>query len=142
MCSMASILEVCENGCDIIDTAIEPLSWGKVHPDIISVQAMLKDAGFQVPEIDMNAYMKARSMTQEFIDEWLGYFMDNNNKLMSSLLLTSGLPGGMKISKELLQMAGAFTPLRVANLVGAMEVKFTKEELLAMNAKLNKIKTK
>ena len=93
--SMASILEVCKNGCDIIDTAIEPLSWGKVHPDIISVQAMLKDAGFDVPEINMNAYMKARSLTQEFIDEWLGLFMDNNNKLMSSLLLTSGLPGGM-----------------------------------------------
>ena len=53
-----------------------------------------------------------------------------------------GLPGGMKISKELLQMAGAFTPLRVANLVGAMEVKFTKEELLNYNAKLNKIKAK
>ncbi|MBQ2787655.1 MAG: biotin/lipoyl-binding protein, partial [Bacteroidaceae bacterium] len=47
------------------------------------------------PEINMNAYMKARSLTQQFIDEWLGYFMDNNNKLMSSLLLTSGLPGGM-----------------------------------------------
>jgi pyruvate carboxylase subunit B len=93
--SMASILAVCENGCDIIDTAIEPLSWGKVHPDIISVQTMLKDAGFMVADIDMNAYMKARSMTQEFIDEWLGYFMDSNNKLMSSLLLTSGLPGGM-----------------------------------------------
>ncbi|MBR3854567.1 MAG: oxaloacetate decarboxylase [Bacteroidaceae bacterium] len=93
--SMASIIEVCKNGCDIIDTAIEPLSWGKVHPDIISVQAMLKDAGFKVPEINMNAYMKARSLTQQFIDEWMGHFMDNNNKLMSSLLLTSGLPGGM-----------------------------------------------
>ena len=67
--SMASILEVCENGADIIDTAIEPLSWGKVHPDIISVQAMLKDAGFQVPDINMNAYMKARSLTQEFMDD-------------------------------------------------------------------------
>ena len=49
--SMASILEVCENGADIIDVAMEPISWGKVHPDVISVQAMLKDAGFQVPEI-------------------------------------------------------------------------------------------
>ena len=51
-----------------------------------------------------------------------------------------GLPGGMKPSKELLQMAGAFTPLRIANLIGAMEIKITKEELLAINAKLNKIK--
>lgn len=93
--SMASILEVCENGADVIDTAIEPLSWGKVHPDVISVQAMLKDAGFQVPEINMSAYMQARALTQEFIDDFLGYFMDPNNKLMSSLLLTCGLPGGM-----------------------------------------------
>ncbi len=93
--SMASILEVCTNGADIIDTAIEPLSWGKVHPDIISVQSMLKNEGFDVPEINMAAYMKARSMTQEFIDDWLGAFIDPTNKHMSSLLLGCGLPGGM-----------------------------------------------
>ena len=51
-----------------------------------------------------------------------------------------GLPGGMKPSKELLQMAGAFTPLRIANLIGAMEIRINKEELLDFNAKLNKIK--
>lgn len=93
--SMASILEVCENGADIIDVAIEPLAWGKVHPDVISVQAMLKNAGFQVPEINMKAYMKARSLTQEFVDDFLGYFMDPTNKHTSSLLLGCGLPGGM-----------------------------------------------
>ncbi len=93
--SMASVLEVCKNGADIIDTAIEPLSWGKVHPDVISVQSMLKSAGFDVPEINMSAYMKARAMTQEFIDDWLGYFINPGNKIMSSLLLSCGLPGGM-----------------------------------------------
>lgn len=93
--SMASILEVCNNGADIIDTAIEPLSWGKVHPDIISVQSMLKNEGFDVPDINMNAYMNARSLTQEFIDDWLGYFINPANKHMSSLLLGCGLPGGM-----------------------------------------------
>ena len=93
--SMASILEVCNNGADVIDTAIEPLSWGKVHPDIISVQSMLKNEGFEVKEINMNAYMKARALTQEFIDDWLGYFINPGNKLMSSLLLGCGLPGGM-----------------------------------------------
>lgn len=93
--SMASILEVCKNGADIIDTAIEPLSWGKVHPDIISVLSMLRNEGFDVPEINMNAYMKARALTQEFIDEWLGYFINPSNKIMSSLLLGCGLPGGM-----------------------------------------------
>lgn len=93
--SMASILEVANNGCDIIDTAIEPLSWGKVHPDVISVQSMLKNEGFDVPDINMDAYMKARSLTQEFIDDWLGYFINPANKHMSSLLLGCGLPGGM-----------------------------------------------
>ena len=93
--SMASILEVCNNGADIIDTAIEPLSWGKVHPDIISVQSMLKNEGFDVPDINMKAYMKARTLTQEFIDDWLGYFINPGNKHMSSLLLGCGLPGGM-----------------------------------------------
>lgn len=93
--SMASILEVCNNGADVIDTAIEPLSWGKVHPDIISVQSMLKNEGFEVDEINMNAYMQARTLTQEFIDDWLGYFINPGNKLMSSLLLGCGLPGGM-----------------------------------------------
>lgn len=93
--SMASMLEVCENGADIIDVAMEPMSWGKVHPDVISVQAMLKDAGFDVPEINMNAYMAARAMTQSFIDDFLGYFMDPTNHNMSSLLLKCGLPGGM-----------------------------------------------
>ena len=93
--SMASILEVCKNGADVIDTAIEPLSWGKVHPDIISVQSMLRNYGFDVPEINMEAYMEARKLTQEFIDDFLGYFMNPANKLMSSLLLGCGLPGGM-----------------------------------------------
>lgn len=93
--SMASMLEVAKNGIDILDVAIEPLSWGKVHPDVISVQSMLKTAGFDVPEINMDAYMKVRALTQEFIDDWLGYFINPQNKIMSSLLLGCGLPGGM-----------------------------------------------
>lgn len=56
---------------------------------------MLKNEGFDVPEINMDAYMKARSLTQEFIDDWLGYFINPANKHMSSLLLGCGLPGGM-----------------------------------------------
>ena len=93
--SMASMLEVAKAGIDVLDTAIEPLSWGKVHPDVISVQSMLKHYGFDVPEIDMDAYMEARKLTQEFIDDFLGYFMNPANRHMSSLLLGCGLPGGM-----------------------------------------------
>ncbi len=93
--SMASMLEVAKAGIDYLDVAMEPLSWGMVHPDVISVQAMLKDAGFKVPEINMNAYMKTRKMTQSFVDDFLGYFIDDRNKFMSSLLVGCGLPGGM-----------------------------------------------
>lgn len=93
--AMASVLEVCKNGADIIDTAVEPLSWGKGHPDIISVQSMLKYYGFEVADIDMDAYMEVRKLTQEFIDDFLGYFMNKQNRLESSLLLGCGLPGGM-----------------------------------------------
>lgn len=91
----ASILEVCRNGCDIIDVGMEPLSWGTGHADVIMVQEMLADAGFKVPEIDMAAYMRARALTQEFMDDFLGYFIPDSNRRLQSLLIASGLPGGM-----------------------------------------------
>jgi pyruvate carboxylase subunit B len=39
--------------------------------------------------------MEVRSMTQKFIDDGLGYWMDPSNSKMSSLLVGCGLPGGM-----------------------------------------------
>ena len=93
--SMASILEVCNNGADIIDTAIEPLSWGKVHPDVITIQRMMKADGFLVKDINMDAYMEVRRLTQEFIDDFLGYWINPTNSKMTSLLVGCGLPGGM-----------------------------------------------
>lgn len=126
--SMASILEVCNNGCDVIDTAIEPLSWGKVHPDIISVLSMLKNEGFEVPEINMDAYMQARHLTQEFIDEWLGYFINPGNKIMSSLLLGCGLPGGM-MGSMMADLAGIHRSINTI-LRKKGEKEYTTDELL------------
>ena len=128
--SMASILEVCENGADIIDVAMEPMSWGKVHPDVISVQAMLKDLGFQVPDINMKAYMKARAMTQEFIDDFLGYFMDPTNKHMSSLLLKCGLPGGM-MGSMMADLKGVHSGINMI-LRGKNEPELSIDDLLVM----------
>jgi len=93
--SVASILEVARAGADYVDVAMEPLAWGMIHPDVITVQAMLKDAGFLVPDINMKAYMEARRLTQTFIDDFLGDFIDPRNKLVSALLVGCGLPGGM-----------------------------------------------
>ncbi len=93
--SMASILEVCKNGCDYVDTAMSPLSWGTGHADIIAVQEMLKDAGFKVKEINMEAYMEARTKIQAMFDDFLGYYCPALNRLDNSLLVKPGLPGGM-----------------------------------------------
>jgi pyruvate carboxylase subunit B len=93
--AVANILEAAENGADYIDCAMEPLSWGTVHADVLTVQAMLKDAGFDVPEVNMDAYMKVRSLTQEFIDDFLGFYISPRNRFLNSLLIKPGLPGGM-----------------------------------------------
>ena len=93
--SPASMLEVARAGADYLDVAVEPLSWGKVHPDVITVREMLKADGFSVRDLDLNAYMEVRSLTQKFIDDFLGYWIDSSNSQMSSLLVGCGLPGGM-----------------------------------------------
>jgi pyruvate carboxylase subunit B len=86
---------VARAGADYLDVAVEPLSWGKVHPDVITIREMLKADGFQVKDLNMNAYMEVRSLTQKYIDDFLGYWIDPNNSHMSSLLVGCGLPGGM-----------------------------------------------
>ena len=93
--SPASMLEVARAGADYIDVAVEPLSWGKVHPDVITVREMLKADGFLVKDINMDAYMQVRALTQEFIEDFLGYWINPANKVMTSLLVGCGLPGGM-----------------------------------------------
>lgn len=93
--NMASILEVCKNGCDYVDTAVAPLAWGTGHADILAVQAMLKDAGFKVKEVNMAAYMEVRSQIQAMMDDFLGLYCNPLNRVNNSLLIAPGLPGGM-----------------------------------------------
>ena len=93
--SVASSLEAARAGAEYIDVGMEPLSYGTGHADLITVHEMLKDAGFSVPDINMKAYMQARSLTQEFIDDFLGYYINPKNRLMNALLIGPGLPGGM-----------------------------------------------
>ena len=93
--STASMLEVARAGADYLDVAVEPLSWGKVHPDVITIREMLRSDGFLVKDINMDAYMEVRALTQSFIDDFLGYWINPSNARMSSLLVGCGLPGGM-----------------------------------------------
>jgi pyruvate carboxylase subunit B len=93
--SPASMLEVARAGADVLDVAVEPLSWGKVHPDVITIREMIKADGFLVKDLNMDAYMEVRRLTQKFMDDFLGYWIDPSNAKMSSLLVGCGLPGGM-----------------------------------------------
>ena len=60
--------------------------------------------------------------------------------------LTGGMKGakmeamGFEINEGMMQMMGGFTVLRMTNLIGNMNIKFTKEELLKMNKQLNRIR--
>ena len=93
--SPASMLEVARAGADYLDVAVEPLSWGKVHPDVITIREMMKADGFAVKDLNMDAYMEVRRLTQKFIDDFLGYWINPSNSKMTSLLVGCGLPGGM-----------------------------------------------
>ena len=93
--SVASALEVARAGADIVDVSMEPLSWGTTHADLLTIHEVLRDDGFIVKDFDKKAYMEVKQLTQEFIDESLGYYINQKNRLMNSLLISSGLPGGM-----------------------------------------------
>ena len=56
-----------------------------------------------------------------------------------------GLPfsisvSGFKITPDLMKMIGGFSLLRASNMMGMINLRVTKEQLLDMNKKLNKIK--
>ena len=48
--------------------------------------------------------------------------------------------GGFEINEGMMQMMGGFTVLRMTNLMGNMNITWTKEELLKMNKQLNRIR--
>ena len=48
--------------------------------------------------------------------------------------------GGFEMNDSIMQMLGGFTVLRLTGMIGMVGVNLTKEDLLALNAKLNKIK--
>jgi pyruvate carboxylase subunit B len=126
--SVASALEAARNGVDIIDVGMEPLSWGTGHADLLTIHAMLKDAGFSVPDVNMKAYMQVRTLTQEFMDDFLGYYISPKNREMNSLLIGSGLPGGMmgSLMSDLEQNLASLNTWKEKN----NQVKLSQDDLL------------
>ena len=66
--------------------------------------------------------------------------MDAGKKDKSGEKKSGGFEVDLKADGGLMQMMGSFTVLRLTSMMGMMNVSFTKEELLKMNKKLNRIK--
>ena len=66
--------------------------------------------------------------------------MDANKKPKKGEEKKGGFDIDLKSIKGMGQMLGGFTVLRLTSMMGMANISFTKEELLAINAKLNKIK--
>jgi beta-galactosidase len=66
--------------------------------------------------------------------------MDANKKEKEEGKKSGGFDVDLKADGGLMQMMGGFTVLRLTSMMGMMNISFTKEELLKMNKKLNKIR--
>ncbi len=66
--------------------------------------------------------------------------MDANKKDKNAGKKSGGFDVDLKADGGLMQMMGGFTVLRLTSMMGMMNISFTKEELLKMNKKLNRIR--
>ncbi len=97
-----------------------------------------------------DGYLSLNDKMSEVIKTFRGklIFLNLAKKLMGGKKKGAGKKGGMKamgfeINSDMMSMMGGFTVLRLFTLMGGMmNLNMTKEELLALNKKLNRIKKK
>ncbi len=119
--------------------------------DTFNEEYRLKEKGAILNWFDIDApegYLSLNDKMSDVISTIQGkmIFMGLVGKLMGGKKGKDGKEGkmeamGFEIGPEMMSMMGGFTVLRLFTLMGGMmDVKFTKEELLDLNKKLNKIK--
>ena len=66
---------------------------------------------------------------------------EEGRKILADMMppMKNGKAAGFEMTGDMMKMMNGFTVLRLTGLMGAMDVKFTKEQLLEMNEKLNQI---
>ena len=116
--------------------------------DTFNEDYRLKEEGAVINwfDIDMpDGRLSLNSKMSEIISTFRGklMFMKLIGKMMGGKKKGGKVKAaGFEVGPEMMAMMGGFTALRLFTLMGGMmDVKFTKEELLALNKKLNKIKT-
>ena len=128
---------------------------------LTAVSGELRDEGkLRKVEVFNEAYrLKEKNAILNWFDitEVEGHFSLNDKigdilKTMQGKLLFMGMfakmmpkkgekvMGGFEMNDGMMQMLGGFTVLRLSGMIGTMGVNLTKEDLLDLNAKLNKIK--
>ena len=107
----------------------------------------LKEKGAILNWFDIDekeGYLSLNSKMSDVLATWRGKMMFM--KLMGRMMGGNKKDGkvkaaGFEVGPEMMAMMGGFTVLRLFTLMGGMaDVKFTKEELLALNKKLNRIR--
>ncbi len=129
--------------------------------ELVAVAGDLKDSGkIRKVEVFNEEYrLKEKSAILNWFDitEVEGY-LSLNDKLSDIMATPEGMQlfggimaqmlpkegdtvaGGFEMNEALMQMMGGFTMIRLAGMIGTMGINLTKEQLLGMNAQLNKIK--
>ena len=115
--------------------------------DTFNEDYRLKEEGAVLNWFDVNAPAGRLSLNDKMSDVLATF----RGKMLFMKLMSKMMGGGKKggkikaagfeVGPEMMAMMGGFTVLRLFTLMGGMaDIKMTKEDLLAINAKLNKIK--
>ena len=117
--------------------------------DEMNQDYVLKEQGAILNWFDVEA-PEGRYSLNDKISDIMKSFRGKLWFLKLGLKLKKGLSGGKKGESKaagfdiptdgIMQMMGSFTVLRLASMVGMANINFTKEELLAMNKQLNRIR--
>ena len=129
-----------------------------VKVDVFNEDYRLKEQGAILNWFDITEREGYLSLNSKFSDImattggkiWaLGLFMGMKKKMDANKKENGGdgekkegfsMNMNLKTLKSAMAMLGSFTVLRMTGMIGMVGISFTKEDLLAMNAKLNKIK--
>lgn len=116
--SRDSLLEAVRAGADCVDVALGPLAGGVSHPEVLDVVRWLREGGYEVNDIDMEAYGRLVSL----IDDCLSAFTDmhelSGKTTLSSSIATSVCASLFEENPEEVDDTSAI--LRNAGLPGGM----------------------
>ncbi|MBO5480361.1 MAG: glycoside hydrolase family 2 protein [Clostridia bacterium] len=132
---------------EIVAVAGEWKDEGKIRKvDEMNQDYVLKEKGailnwFDVTEVEGRFSLndKMGDILQSFWGKL--WFLKMAKKIKKALSSDGGkVMGGFEVNEGMMQMMGGFSVLRMTNLMGNMNISWTKEELLKMNKQLNRIR--